>query len=134
MEDSIHTATITFISINDVVTVPMVMQVSSQPQPHNAGYRYILPVKADTLEPIAQVDRGPVEGGYPFSVIDAAPGRCYSIAGTACGAYRSLSDLTAINVGGSVSGAKFATGFDGSFMSPAATGGQGLPVMRGSGR
>jgi len=142
LSEGVYTGEITFSSSAGVdVKVQVIMQVGGQARVGDAGYHYVLLVDADDMRRVLdQVDVGATNGNYPFSFAKVPPGRYYIIAGTdanndgyicdvgeACGAYTSLSELTAVTVEGDVGGLNFMTGFDQSFMTSESTNGLGLP-------
>jgi serine protease len=136
-----HSASITFTSSNNTLTVPVIMQVGRLTA--NAGHQYILLLDAATMAPVAQVSGDALNGSYPFSFSGVAPGSYYLAAGTdanndgficdggeACGAYPTLSDPAPITIAEDSSGLDFATGFDQAFSAPAAAPALGTRIRR----
>jgi serine protease len=121
-----YTATITFQSTVNQVTVPVVMQVFPETVAGDTGYQYILLVDPQTLEEVMQTEVGSDgTGTYPF-VFHNVPSGSYLVyagtdpnndgyicdAGEACGAYVTLDQRTVLNVTGDLTGIDFGTDFN----------------------
>ncbi|MBA1147604.1 S8 family serine peptidase [Ectothiorhodospiraceae bacterium WFHF3C12] len=126
--DGRYTATITVTSDNGGETqVPVEMRVGSVADVADAGHQYIIIVDTVTGFTAGQVDADVNNGTYDFSITGVPAGSYLVLSGTdmdndrlicdageACGAYPSVSELTAINVNddtGDRTGLQFSTQF-----------------------
>ncbi len=119
-----RTATITVVSSENTVTVPVIMEVSSIANPGNAGYQYVLLVNPDTFERVDGLGVTISNGFYDYGFSDVEEGNYLIIAGTdnnndgyicdageSCGAYLTLDMPLIIPVDSDLSGLDFSTGF-----------------------
>lgn len=120
-----YSATITFASTVNTVTVPVLINVGATPGMVDAGKQYVLLIDPETEQAVAQ-DEVEVSGGsYAYSL--AAPDGNYLLVsgtdsdndgfvcddGEACGGFPSLDSLATVMVnGGGQSGLSFFVGFD----------------------
>jgi serine protease len=120
-----YSATITFTSSANTVTVPVIMQVSTQSQSADAGYHYVLLVDQATGTPSYQTSAAASNGVYHYSIGGVAGGTYEVLAGTdldndnticvdgeACGGYISLGQPTPLTVDGDATGVDFTSGFN----------------------
>lgn len=125
LADGIYTATITFISDQNTVTVPVILQKASMPVAANAGYLYILLVDPVSGDAVYQAEATAVNGRYGYRFADIARGDYQIFAGTdsnndgyicdageACGAYATVELPDIVSVTGRHAGVDFGAGFD----------------------
>jgi serine protease len=143
LDTGTYTATISFQSTANQVTVPVIMQVLSSAAAGDTGFQYILLVDPQTLTRVAQVTVGSDgTGAYPFKFTDVPSGtyRVYAgsdpnddgficDAGEACGAYATLDQPTALNVTKDLTGIDFGTDFNINLPSSASTAGKTIPPL-----
>jgi serine protease len=126
LPDKTYTATITFTSSENVVTIPVIMQVDATTP--DAGYQHVLLLDPETFETKYQSDASINNGTYDYQFSSVDNGEYIIIAGSdldnnfiicepgeSCGAYRTLNDPITINVNGDLSGLDFPIGFDQTF-------------------
>lgn len=120
-----YSATITFTSSANTVTVPIIMQVSTLSQGADAGYHYVLLIDQATGTPRFQTGVAASNGVYNYTISGVASGTYEVMAGTdldndnticvdseACGGYIALDQLTPLTVSGDMTGVDFASGFN----------------------
>jgi len=125
LEDGSYTATITFISSENTVAVPVSMKVETSVITGDAGHHYVLLLDPDTFENKAQVEVDASNGVYTFNLTEVPEGYYMLYAGTdfdndyivgdageALGAYYSLDTPSIISVNGNLSGLDFNTSFN----------------------
>jgi serine protease len=127
------------------IVVPVTLQAGTASGAGDAGRIYVLLVDAQ-LNPVAQTVTDAVDGSYPYSFQNVAPGTYFVIAGSdadddgticdageACGAYPTLSDPTQVSVDSARSGVDFPIAFDTNLGPSAASAGSrrnALPPIR----
>lgn len=124
LSDGIYTATITFTSSANTVTVQVIIKVGATIT-GDAGYHYVLLVDPDTFDTIAQVEVEAISGIYSYTFTDVQSGTYMIFAGTdsdndqyicaigeACGAYISLDMPKPVTVNSDLTGLDFDTSFD----------------------
>jgi len=125
LEGGSYTATITFISSENTVPVPVSMKVETSVTTGDAGHHYVLLLDPDTFENKAQVEVDASNGVYTFNLTEVPEGYYMLYAGTdfdndyivgdageALGAYYSLDTPSIISVNGNLSGLDFNTSFN----------------------
>ena len=125
LEDGSYTATITFISSENTVAVPVSMKVKTSVITGDAGHHYVLLLDSDTFENKGQVGIDAANGVYTFNLTEVPEGYYVLYAGTdfdndyivgdageALGAYFSLDHPSIIWVNGNLSGLDFNTSFN----------------------
>ncbi len=130
-----YSATITFSSSANTVSVPVIMQVTNHPLFGDAGYHYVLLIDSASGETVDQFEAQASNGVYAYRFVDVAPGRYEIFAGTdanndtyicdpgeACGGYTTLDQPKDLDVSDSLSGLDFSTGFELSVPAAADTG------------
>lgn len=142
LADGTYTATITFTSSANTVTVPVIIQVSTDASAADAGYHYVLLLDPQTYDTKYQFSVGADNAAYSYLFSSITSGEYIIMAGSdlnnnnvicdpgeACGAYRTLNDPTTVNVNGDFSGLDFSSGsnliFEGAFQ-PGSTGAYGV--------
>jgi serine protease len=144
LSDGLYTGTIQFVSTENTVDIPVLMQVGDPSDATaNAGHHFVLLVDADTFENAGQVESNPTGGLYPFGFSAVPEGRYVLIAGTdsdgdfficdpgeACGAFPTTETIVPIQVDTDRTGLEFVTGFRGGVgaaISGASSPGRGFP-------
>ncbi len=128
LADGTYNATITFTSSENVVTVPLIMQVNTGSITPDTGYHYVQLLYPQTFEIKYQFPVGLASGEYGYLCSSVASGEYIIRAGSdsnnngdicdpgeACGAYTTLNDPITVNVNGNLSGLDFFSSFDVSF-------------------
>jgi serine protease len=121
----LYTATITFESTVNSVSVPVVMQLISFSGTGNTGYQYILLLDSETMETVQQVNVGEASGLYPFEFQNVSYGKYWVYAGSdfnndgvicdageACGAYIALDQPMELEVTTDLAGINFGTDYN----------------------
>lgn len=119
-----YSGTITFVSDQNTVSVPVLMRVGAASGSVDAGKQYVLLVNADTLDAVAQDDQLVSGGRYAFA-LNVPAGRYLLISGTdsdedglicddgeACGAFPTLDSPQTLTVGPAQSSRDFLVSFD----------------------
>ena len=145
LDSGTYSATLTFISTANTVTVAVIMQVAEAVLNGDAGFHYILLLDQDSYETVSQVEVAADGGAYGYSFSGIEAGTYVIFAGTdldndfvvgdsgeASGAYISLDQPTPLTVGSDLSELDFSTGFNVNLPSQAtAEAGNGLgPFQR----
>lgn len=125
LTNGLYTATITFESTVNPVSVPVVMQRISFSGTGNTGYHYILLLDPETLDTVQQVDVGEAGGLYPYEFKNVSYGKYLIYAGSdpnndgiicdageACGAYIALDQPTELDVMSDLTGINFGTDYN----------------------
>lgn len=124
ISDGAYSATITFISTNNTIDVPVTMLKATSTSDNDAGFHYILLLDPTTFENLHQVAAAAQNGNYTFQLTGIPEGDYILYAGTdldndfaigdageAAGAYLSLDQPVLLNVSNNRSGLDFSTGF-----------------------
>lgn len=128
LADGTYQGTISFVSTQNSIDVPVLMEVVSVANSGNAGYHYAMLIDAFDFSLVDLWDGAAQSGryNYQFNNVSFPAGREYFVVagsdlnndfyicdpGEACGAYFSLGDLSAIDADGPHSGLDFITGFE----------------------
>jgi len=124
LSEGIYNATITFVSSENTVNVPVNLRVSSTLLPPDAGFHYILLADSETDETVAQISVEGKEGEYEYRLTDIEAGEYRIYAGTdsdndysigdpgeAIGAYLSTDQPKVLTLRSDRSGLDFVTEF-----------------------
>lgn len=124
LSEGTYSATVTFTSSANTVTLPIIMQVSILSQGADAGYHHVKLI--DTTTGRKYVTGATISKGvYKYTISGVPSGTYEVIAGTdlnndndicvdgeACGGYIALDQLTPLTVSGNVTGVDFTSGFN----------------------
>lgn len=124
LSDGIYNATITFVSTENTVNVPVNMRISSSGVTPDAGFHYVLLAESETDETVAQISVEEENGEYKYRLTDIEAGSYRLYAGTdsdndfnigdageAIGAYLSTDQPTVLTIESDRSGLNFVTEF-----------------------
>jgi serine protease len=128
LADGLYTGTIEFVSTENTVNVPVIMQVGDPSNAEaNAGHHFVLLVDSVTLDTVGVAESDASGGRYRFSFGDVDPGSYILIAGSdsdgdfficdpgeACGAFPTTETIVPLEIQSNRSGIEFVTGFNGS--------------------
>lgn len=146
LSDGAYNGTITFVSSENTVEIPVRLRIGSTGLAPDAGFHYVLLVDSETDETVDQVSMEGADGryDYQFSEVDAGKYRIYAgtdsdndftigDAGEAIGAYLSTDQPKALEVDSDRSGLDFITEFNVKIPEAENTG-LAVPLSRGDKR
>ncbi len=124
LADGIYTGSITIVTTENMIEVPVSMQKVTTDQNSDAGFHYIVLINPDTQASEYGAVATAQDGTYTFQIDSVAPGFYFLAAGTdmdndgyindgeAFGIYPSLEEPEVFEVSGNLTGLDFLTGFN----------------------